>query len=225
MHVIVAGCGRVGAALASALDAEGHDVVIIDREESAFQRLEEGYGGRLLRGIVFDQHTLEEAGIAEADALIAVTSGDNSNVVVARTARERYGVERVVARIYDPERASFFERYGIVTVASARWTVEEVRRALLPPTEVVDAALGTGAGDVVLITCEVPEDAAGLEALAASRPGCWTVAAVTREGRTEVPERGALVHPGDLLHLAVDRDRLDEARAHCAALTTTAGRA
>ena len=219
MHVIVAGCGRVGAMLGDSLDADGHRVVVIDRDARAFERLGEDFGGRTLEGIVFDRNALEDAGIRETSALVAVTSGDNSNVVAARTARERYGVEHVVARIYDPVRAAIFERLGLVTVASARWTHDEVRRALLPDDSSFEAALGAGAGEVVIVALPVPDGVTGLDVAALGQPGRCTVAAITREGRTSVPATGALAHPGDLVHVAVEREALGRVREQFAALT------
>lgn len=218
MHVIVAGCGRVGAMLGDSLDADGHHVVVVDRNPRAFERLGASFGGRTVEGIVFDRNTMEEAGIREAGGFLAVTSGDNSNVVAARTARERYDVEHVVARIYDPARAAIYERLGLVTVASARWTHDEVRRVLLPAGESIEAALGAGAGEVVILSLPVPDGVSGLNASALSRPGRCTVAAITREGRTEVPTVGTLVHAGDRVHVAVDRHAADEVRANFAAL-------
>lgn len=218
MHVIVAGCGRVGAALAGSLHAEGHEVAVIDKRREAFARLEEGFGGKLVEGIVFDRDTLEEAGIGRAAAFIAVTNGDNSNIVSARTARDRYGVEHVVARIYDPLRAGIYERLGIVTVASARWTVDEVRRAFLPESSRVDVALGAGAGEVVVLTALVPEAVSGFPVADLAEPGRCAVVAVTREGRTEVPPAGALVNGGDRVHVAVDREATEDIRARIAGL-------
>ena len=117
MHVVVVGCGRVGAGLARTLEESGHTVAVIDRRVRAFERLPEDFGGRTISGVGFDRDRLTEAGIEEAGALAAVTNGDNSNILVARVARETFGVERVVARIYDPRRAKIFERLGIPTIA------------------------------------------------------------------------------------------------------------
>lgn len=218
MHVVIAGCGRVGSQLARDLGGAGHEVVIVDKDPRAFRRLGDGFTGRALPGIVFDRHTLEEAGIRRAQAFVAVTSGDNSNVVSARTAREAYGVERVVARIYDPVRASIFERLGITTVASARWTAEEITRSLLPPEERVSAALGPGHGDVVVLSLAVPDGVRGLATDRVALPGRVVLAAVTREGRTNVPVPGGLLQGGDLVHLAVHRDAVTDARDLVASL-------
>ena len=122
MHVIIVGCGRVGSTLALELSESGHDVVVIDRNANAFRRLGDNFKGRTFKGIGFDRNLLAEAGITPQSAVIAVTSGDNSNILAARVARELYRVERVVARIYDPRRASVYERLGVATVATVTWT-------------------------------------------------------------------------------------------------------
>jgi len=126
------GCGRVGSTLAGNLDARDHSVAVIDQNENAFRRLVPGFGGATVRGVGFDRDTLMQAGIDRADAFAAVSSGDNSNIIAARVARETFGVSRVVARIYDPGRAEVYERLGIPTVATVRWTADRMLRALLP---------------------------------------------------------------------------------------------
>jgi trk system potassium uptake protein len=220
VHVIIAGCGRVGAQLATALSVANHDVVIIDKNHAAFRRLGRGFSGTALAGIVFERTTLEKAGVRQAQAFVAVTSGDNSNIVAARTAKERYGVERVVARIYDPDRAAIYERLGITTIASARWTAETILRELLPVGERVDGSLGPGAGEVVLLTQTLPPGAGEVSAGTLGLPGGALVAAVTRAGHTTVAGRNTLLEPGDQLHLAVERRAVDAVRERLAVLGT-----
>ncbi len=212
MHVIIAGCGRVGSQLAQALGSEGNEVVVIDKNPAAFDRLPEEFAGQRLRGIVFDRETLEHAGIKRAGAFIAVTSGDNSNIVAARTARERYGVERVVARIYDPVRAEIFERLGITIVASARWTADAIQTQLAPFDERVEGKIGPGIGDVLMVTLRVPPGSHGVAADQLTRPGQSVLTAITRAGNTTVPQRSALLEAGDIIHVAVERSALDEVR-------------
>ena len=213
MHVVIGGCGRVGSTLARSLSEDGHSVVIIDKNPRAFRRLGEDFGGRTLTGIVFDRDLLEEAGIRRAQAFVAVTSGDNSNVVSARTAKDRFGVEHVVARIYDPERADIYERLGLTTIASARWTTEAVTRALLPEGDRVEGSVGPGgSGDVVMITLTVPTHVHALPATLAQKPGEAVLVAITRGGSTMLPIANAVLEGGDQVHLAVNRDAIDEAR-------------
>lgn len=218
MHAIIAGCGRVGSQLATALDTDGHSVAIIDKNRMAFRNLEGDFRGKTLEGFAFDKQTLEKAGIKRAQVFVAVTSGDNSNVVSARTAKERYGVGHVVARIFDPIRAAIYERHGITTIASTRWTTDAILRAVLPRGECVQGALGPGEGDVVLLDIEVPPLERLLESASLNRPGEAVLAAVTHGGQTRVPCSGSLLRPGDRLHLAVQRDALEKVRAYVRSL-------
>ncbi len=212
MHVVIAGCGRVGSQLAVSLDDEGHDVVVIDKNARAFSRLEPSFSGKMLPGIVFDRDILEEAGIRRAQAFVAVTSGDNSNVVSARTAKDRFGVERVVARIYDPARARIYQRLGLTTIASARWTAEAVMQVLVPQGDRMEGTIGPGGGDVVLFDLVVAPHVHGVPVARVEQPGEAVLVAITRGGTTSVPVAGGLIEGGDHLHLAVNRDSVDAIR-------------
>lgn len=213
MRVIVAGCGRVGATVASELDAGGHDVVVVDRDRQAFRRLADGFAGATVEGVVFDRRVLLDAGVEDATAFVAVTSGDNSNVVAARVARERFGVPRVVARIYDPARASIYERHGITTIASARWTSDAILAHLQPAEHTVDHTIGPGEGDVVMISHELPEGLPPIDPARLNRQGAWLLCAVTRTGVTTVAVPRELVQGGETVHLAVQRSHLEAAAA------------
>src|SRR5260221_3156953 len=115
------GCGRVGSALAKSLESKGHSVAIIDQDVGAFRRLSADCDGQRVTGVGFDRDTLVEAGIERAEAFAAISSGDNSNIIAARVARETFGIENVVARIYDYGRAEVYQKLGIPTVATVRW--------------------------------------------------------------------------------------------------------
>ena len=132
MHIVIMGCGRVGSTIAHSLEAKGHSVAVIDQDADAFRRLGTEFTGITVTGIGFDRDVLTAAGIEHADAFAAVSSGDNSNIISARLARETFGVARVVARIYDPKRAEVYERLGIPTVATVRWTADRMVRHLVP---------------------------------------------------------------------------------------------
>lgn len=132
MHIVIMGCGRVGSTLAHRLEAQGHEIAIIDQDPDAFRRLSSEFGGLTVTGIGFDREVLIQAGIEKADAFAAVSSGDNSNIISARLAKETWGVQRVVARIYDQRRAEVYERLGIPTVATVRWTADRIVRHLVP---------------------------------------------------------------------------------------------
>ncbi|MCY1140239.1 TrkA family potassium uptake protein [Actinoplanes sp. Pm04-4] len=132
MHVVIMGCGRLGSTLAHNLEERGHAVAVIDQNSDAFRRLGSDFGGTTVTGIGFDRDVLRAAGIERADAFAAVSSGDNSNIISARLARETFGVSRVVARIYDQKRAQVYERLGIPTVATIRWAADRMVRHLVP---------------------------------------------------------------------------------------------
>ena len=132
MHIVIMGCGRVGSMLATGLEKRGHSVAVIDVSVDAFRRLGQDFKGLTIKGVGFDREVLEAAGIRKADAFAAVSSGDNSNILAARVVRENYHVDNVVARIYDQGRAAVYERLGIPTVATVKWTVTQVLRRLLP---------------------------------------------------------------------------------------------
>lgn len=132
MHVVIVGCGRVGSTVACQLSAEDHDVVVVDKNNEAFRRLGEAFTGRTVTGIGFDREILRSTGITQESAVIAVTSGDNSNILIARVARELFGAEHVVARIYDPQRAEVYARLGISTVATVSWTSEQIMNNIFP---------------------------------------------------------------------------------------------
>lgn len=122
MRIVILGCGRVGSTLAAILTRGGHHVAVIDRDQSAFdkaaQRLGADFTRETVRGVGIDEGTLRQAGIEEADAFVAVTSGDNTNIVAAQIARQRFRVPKVLARVYDPIRAQAYRQAGVETVCT-----------------------------------------------------------------------------------------------------------
>lgn len=208
MHVVIVGCGRVGSGLAKSLTREGHTVAIMDRSARAFRRLPEDWSGQRVNGSGFDRADLDRAGADRADALAAVTSGDNTNILTVRIARETYGIARVVARIYDPRRAEIYQRLGIPTVATVTWTIDQVRRRLVPDQttrEWVDAS-----GRLALVEVPVPDALAGRRLGDLTVPGRVTIVAVTRAGSPRLDAQELIGQEGDLLHLAVTADAMDE---------------
>jgi trk/ktr system potassium uptake protein len=210
MHVVIAGCGRVGSQLTVNLARHGHTISIIDKKPTAFERLPPGFEGQTLVGMVFDRETLEAAGIRDAGAFIAVTNGDNSNIVSARVAREHYGIERVVARIYDPRRAQIYQRLGIKTVATVRWASSEIYDLLFHGIE--HAELAIGSGDIVLLRVEIGAHLAGQPASALGEAGRSLVVAIDRMGTPTIPGPGATFQEGDVAHIIVARDAIDGLR-------------
>ena len=205
MKVIIIGCGRVGSTLATGLDAEGHAVAIIDKRGDAFERwIPEAFSGLRLKGSGFDRELLEQAGIEEADAFLAVTNGDNSNVVSARIASEHYKVPKVIARIYDPRRADIYRRLGIPTVATVTWTVGKIRD-LLSYTEYEEEA-SYGNGEIALIRADLPLHLAGRKVTDLQVPGEISLIEITRKGRAFIPGAGSVLAEGDVLRFIISRD-------------------
>ncbi|HMM95144.1 MAG: TrkA family potassium uptake protein [Micrococcales bacterium] len=206
MHFVIMGCGRVGASLARALERAGHEVAVVDQDESAFRRLGTSFEGRTVTGVGFDRDTLRAAGIEDAYAFAAVSSGDNSNILAARVAREKFGVENVVARIYDPGRAEIYQRLGIPTVATVKWTSDQMLRRLLPQGHVPEYT--DPSGHVVI--AEMPISAAWvghrLAEVEAATGG--RLAYVTRLGDGFLPGADTVYQEGDLVHLALLREDL-----------------
>jgi trk/ktr system potassium uptake protein len=205
VHVIVVGCGRVGSGLARSLSAEGHSVAVLDKSPRAFRRLKD-WDGPCLVGSGFDRDDLEKAGALHAEALAAVTSGDNTNILTVRIARETYKIPHVVARIYDPRRAEIYQRLGIPTVATVTWTIDQVRRRLLPDLDVGDWS--DPSGRLSLVDRSLPEAWAGRSLRELEEPGRLSVVAVTRAGVPRLDASDLVAQEGDVLHIAVLDDAL-----------------
>lgn len=212
MHIVVVGCGRVGAGLARSVTELGHSVAIIDKQEKAFVRLPDGFSGRTIVGVGFDRDLLREAGIEEAGALAAVTTGDNSNILVARVARETFQVERVVARIKDPRRAAIYERVGIPTVATVQWATERIMHRILPDRPVSDWM--DPSAKVMLVERPVPTVWAGRPVFDLEMGGQARVVAVTRLGVATIPTSDLISQQDDVIHIAVAGDHIEAFEHH-----------
>lgn len=211
MHVVIAGCGRVGSELTVSLTRQGHTVSVIDKSAHAFERLPPGFEGQTFVGIAFDRETLEAAGVRDAGAFIAVTNGDNSNIVSSRIAREHYEVPKVVARIYDPRRAEIYRRLGISTVASVRWASSEIHDVLFHGVEHVELAIGSG--DTVMVRLDIPPALAGRPVASLDVPGRAMVVAIDRMGSITLPTANTHFQESDVAHVIVLRDAISELRA------------
>jgi trk system potassium uptake protein TrkA len=201
------GCGRVGSAIARRLEQIGHSVAVIDQDPEAFRRLGPEFTGRQVTGLGFDRQTLLDAGIDSAGAFAAVSSGDNSNIISARVARETFGVQHVVARIYDSKRAEVFERMGIPSVATVPWTVNRLMRELLSVK--VSEIWREPTGKVLLMRVTVTDGWVGrrladLEAASGAR-AAWLV----RFGEAQLPTAGTVLQDGDQLVVAATDDISD----------------
>ena len=207
MRVIIMGCGRVGSELANELIDAGHEVTVIDKNAEAFHRYPPGEGARTVVGLGFDRDILEEAGIKDADAFVAVSSGDNSNIVSARVALENYHVPKVVARIYDPRRADIYERLNIPTVATTRWGVKQIQLMLLHDRQEIRETLG--GGELLRMRMPVGPHMVGKPATAFDVPGKILIAGVSRGGGGFLPTDDTTVQAGDYLVVMLTKDGMD----------------
>lgn len=195
------GCGRVGSALALQLEEEGHSVAVLDSEAKSFRRLGPTFTGQTVTGIGFDRDRLREAGIERAHAFAAVSSGDNSNILAARVARETFGVANVVARIYDPKRAEIYERLGIPTVATVAWSTGQMLRRLLPAS--ASEEWRDPSGTVVLAQISTHPAWIGHRIRWIGETTGTRIAFVTRYGAGLLPEPDTVLQEGDLLHVVM----------------------
>ncbi len=207
MHIVIMGCGRVGSTIAHILEEQGHSVAVIDQDPDAFRKLSAGFKGSKITGVGFDRDVLIEAGIEHADAFAAVSSGDNSNVIAARVVRESFGVDRVVARIYDPRRAEVYQRLGIPTVATVRWTADQMLRKLLP--EGAQPLWRDPTGAIVLADVAYDDHWLGEKVTALEESARTRIAFISRLGEAMLPGPGTVLQEGDVLHVIADERELD----------------
>jgi trk system potassium uptake protein TrkA len=201
VHFVIMGCGRVGATLAKSLEDNGHSVSVIDQNPEAFRRLDAEFGGNKVTGLGFDRDTLRQAGIEDAFAFAAVSDGDNSNILAARVVRETFGIENVVARIYDPHRAEIYQRLGIPTVATVRWTADQVLRRMLPmgaTDEYRDAS-----GQIRLVRADVHPGWVGRPLRAIEAASGARIAYLQRYGEGLLPTPDGVLQENDVLHVLI----------------------
>jgi trk system potassium uptake protein TrkA len=201
------GCGRVGSTLARSLEDRSHTVSVIDSNPDAFRRLGPSFNGTKVTGIGFDQGVLDRAGIDKADAFAAVSSGDNSNIIAARVARETFGIQSVVARIYDPGRAEVYQRLGITTVATVKWTADQVLRRLLPAGAEPD--FRDPSGTIRVDHVPVNDQWVGQKTVKFQLQSGSRIAWIDRLGEGMIPDRDTVIQEGDLLHLVMREEKAD----------------
>jgi trk system potassium uptake protein TrkA len=201
VHVVIMGCGRVGSSLAAAVERLGHSIAVIDKDAQAFRRLSTDFHGQQIVGGGFDRKVLIEAGIERAGAFAAVSSGDNSNIISARVARETFGVEQVVARIYDAKRAEVYERLGIPTVATVSWTTDRLMRTLLP--DGVASAWRDPTGKVAIVQLPIHEEWVGHTVAELEQAISARVAFIMRFGTGVLPNLKTVVQADDQVYVSV----------------------
>jgi trk system potassium uptake protein TrkA len=211
VHIVIMGCGRVGSTIAHILEDQDHSVAVIDQDPDAFRKLTASFKGSRITGIGFDRDVLIEAGIEHADAFAAVSSGDNSNVIAARVVRESFGVGRVVARIYDPRRAEVYQRLGIPTVATVRWTADQMLRKLLP--EGAEPLWRDPTGAIVLADVAYSDHWLGEKVTALEESARARIAFISRLGEAMVPGPSTVLQEGDVLHVVAEERDLERIAA------------
>jgi trk system potassium uptake protein len=207
VHVVIMGCGRVGSTLARSLEDRDHTVAVIDSNPDAFRRLGPSFNGTKVTGIGFDQDVLDRAGIEKAGAFAAVSSGDNSNIIAARVARETFGIQQVVARIYDPGRAEVYQRLGITTVATVKWTADQVLRRILPAGAEPD--FRDPSGTIRLDQFRATEAWVGQRTVDFQLQSGSRIAWIDRLGEGMLPTRESVIQEGDVLHLVMREENAD----------------
>jgi trk system potassium uptake protein TrkA len=212
MHVVIGGYGRTGRFLAHMLERDGHTVSVIDRNPEVFEEFGQEIRGRKLVGQVFDRETLLKAGIEKAESYAAVTSGDNSNIISARAARERFNVPHVVARIYDPRRAVLYEELGIPTVSSVQWASSVLLAMVLQPE--LRTVHAYGGGEVALMRLKAGPKIAGKTVGEIGQACCVRVAVVSRSGIAMIPPGDFVIELNDHLFIDIVRDCLDDLTAY-----------
>jgi trk system potassium uptake protein TrkA len=211
VHIVIMGCGRVGSTLAHILEDRGNTVAVIDRDPEAFRRLRPSFKGDRVTGMGFDRDVLARAGIERADGFAAVSSGDNSNIIAARVARETFRVRQVAARIYDPRRAEVYERLGIPTVATVRWTADQMLRKLQPGG--AEPLWRDATGKVVLAQIIVSPKWIGEPVKMVEVSVGTRVAFIDRLGEAVVPQPGTVLQEGDVVHVIAKESELDRIMA------------
>jgi trk system potassium uptake protein TrkA len=195
------GCGRVGSLLARQLSYAGHSVAVVDRDPESFRRLGSEFKGAQIQGLGFDRNTLLAARIEQAHAFAAVSSGDNSNIIAARVAREQFGVGTVVARIYDQRRAAVYERLGIPTVATVPWTTDRLMREIVPEEGLI-SEWRDPTGKVTVVDLPYHPGWVGRPLAQLERAGQVRAAFVIRFGEALLPDATTVVQDGDIVYAA-----------------------
>jgi trk system potassium uptake protein TrkA len=211
MKIVVIGCGRMGSGIALNLARQHHQVVVVDTDLKAFERLGPSFAGTMLEGSALDQEMFNASGVSRADGLAAVTGDDTINTVVARAAKQIFRVPKVVARIHDPLNAEVYRRLGIQTVTNVSLGIARISDLLT--FSHLDILHSLGNGEVSIVTFEIPVLLSGHTAADITVPGEILVVSLTRNGKTTIPATGTVFQTGDLLHIAVEKNSASRLRS------------
>ncbi len=212
MHIVIMGCGRVGSRLARRLERQGHSIAIIDKNPEAFHLLGLDFKGKVVEGIGFDKEALIKAGVEKADAFIAVSSGDNSNFVSSRIAKDFFRVPKVITRIYDPRRADIYRHVGVPTVAPVAWGTNKIFDLLFMEQTHSEDTFGNG--EVELLRFEVPANLDGRLVRDFEMPGEIDITVIERSGAAFIPVSGTALARDDVLYVAVARASMAKFEKH-----------
>ncbi|MHB8895544.1 MAG: potassium channel family protein [Candidatus Geothermincolia bacterium] len=212
MHIVILGCGRTGSRLAQHLSRQEHSVVVIDKDPDSFHLLGADFEGKTVTGIGFDSNVLLDAGIHDADAFIAVSSGDNSNIVASKVAKEVFNVPEVIARIYDPRRAEIYKRMGIPTVAPVTWGVNRILDILFVEGKAPLEKHGETESELLELDIHIPAKLAGRKVSEFEIAGEINVVAIERGGEVSMPTKDSVLEKGDLAHVVVNRAQVSKLR-------------
>lgn len=207
MYVIIVGCGRVGSELAKILSKEGHDVVIIDKNQNAFLRLGETFNGVTICGNGFGLEILKSSGIEKADAFCALTNGDNTNLMAAQVAKKIFGVPRVIARVYDPQRAAVFQSFGLDIISGTVLIAAMVRDKIIEPRF---SSYLIETGDLGVMRIEVKEELIDKKVENINIPGEFLVITIIRKGKPFLPQLDSVVKEQDVLMGIVKTSSLEK---------------
>ncbi len=202
MNVIVVGCGRVGSQLSTLLSVEGHNVVVIDKDDEAFKRLGSLFNGVTIRGLGFDEDVLIEAGIEDADSFAAVTNLDNTNLMAAEVARKIFDVSHVVARLYNPVRERTYQQLDLDYVCGTTLVAE----VLLDKIRSGHGHHLSTFGDIEFIQFKASDAVEGKAVSAIEIARRFRIVAVAREDLVFVPEPDSILHTGDILMASVKEE-------------------
>lgn len=208
MHVVIMGCGRVGSRLARRFERQGHSVAVIDKDPRSFHLLDVDFKGRKVQGVGFDSNVLVEAGIEKADAFVAVSSGDNSNFVSSKIAKDVFHVPKVVARIYDPRRAKIYRRTGVPTVAPVAWGTNKIADLLFLQQSHTRDTFGNG--EVELMEFELPSNLVGRPVRDFEAPGEIHIGSIERGGAAFIPLPATTFERNDLVGVLVLRSSMSK---------------
>lgn len=209
MYVIIIGCGRVGAELAKLLSGEGHDVVVIDRSRDSFSRLGDSFNGLTMVGNGFDLALLKQVGIEKADALCAVTNGDNTNLISAQVAKKIFRVPKVLARVYDPQRAHIYSALGLDIISGTMLFSAMLRDKII---ESRFSSYLIESKDLGVIEIEVKDSLVGKTIQDINIPGDFLVVALRRMQGVIIPEPKTVLKNKDILMGVVKVSSLKEVR-------------